>query len=83
MLYSNKFSMTYRSVAWKTVATQDFFVFSGPAPFSATTPVIGTGLAMSLLTATAALGFLRPAPVVAVDEVVAQLFAMAVSAPAF
>jgi hypothetical protein len=47
--------MTYRSVAWKTVANRDFFVFLGPTPFSATAPVVGTGLAMSLLTV--AVGF--------------------------
>jgi hypothetical protein len=42
MLYSNKFSTTYRSVVWKIVANRDFFVFSGPKPFSATTPVVRT-----------------------------------------
>jgi hypothetical protein len=55
MLYSYKFTMTYRSVQRNTVANRDFFAFSGPAPFSATGPVIGTGLATSLLTA--AVGF--------------------------
>jgi hypothetical protein len=37
------------------VANRDFFAFSGPAPFSATGPVVGTGLATSLLAA--AVGF--------------------------
>jgi hypothetical protein len=55
MLYSYKFMMTYRSVAWKTVANRDFFIFSGPAPFSTTALVVGTGLATSLLTV--AVGF--------------------------
>jgi hypothetical protein len=41
--------MTYKSVQWNTVANQDFFAFSGPAPFSTTGPVVRTGLAMSLL----------------------------------
>jgi hypothetical protein len=58
MLYLNEFSMTYRSVAWKTVANQDFFVFSGPTPFSATALVVRTGLAMLLLTAAAGFGIL-------------------------
>jgi hypothetical protein len=48
--------MTYRSVAWKTVANQDFFVFSGPTPFSATAPVVRTGLATSFLTAATGFG---------------------------
>jgi hypothetical protein len=56
MLYSHKFSTTYRSIAQKTVANRDFFVFSGPAPFSATAPVVGTSLAMSLLTVAAGFG---------------------------
>jgi hypothetical protein len=56
MLYLNEFSMTYRSVAQKTMANRDFFVFSGPTPFSATAPVVGTGLAMLLLTTAAGFG---------------------------
>jgi hypothetical protein len=56
MLYLNEFSMTYRSVAWKTMANQDFFVFLGPVPFSATALVVRTGLAMLLLTAAAGFG---------------------------
>jgi hypothetical protein len=47
--------MTYMSIQWNTVANQDFFSFSGLAPFSATGPVVGTGLATSLLTV--AIGF--------------------------
>jgi hypothetical protein len=38
------------------VANWDFFTFSGPAPFSATGPVVGTGLAMSPLTVAAGFG---------------------------
>jgi hypothetical protein len=38
------------------VANQDFFVFSGPAPFSATSLVVGTSLATSLLIAAAGFG---------------------------
>jgi hypothetical protein len=56
MLYLNEFSMTYRSVARKMVANQDFFVFSGLTTFSATAPVVGIGLAMLLLTAAAGFG---------------------------
>jgi hypothetical protein len=56
MLYSYKFTMTYKSVQWNTVANRDFFAFSGPAPFSATGPVVGTGLATSLLIAAAGFG---------------------------
>jgi hypothetical protein len=48
--------MTYKSIAWKTVANRDFFVFSGPAPFFAPAPVVGTGLATSLLIAATSLG---------------------------
>jgi hypothetical protein len=43
MLYSYKFTMTYRYVQRNTVANQDFFAFLDPAPFSATGPVVGTG----------------------------------------
>jgi hypothetical protein len=45
--------MTYRFVQRNTVANRDFFSFSGPAPLSATGPVVGTGFATSLLTAAA------------------------------
>jgi hypothetical protein len=48
--------MTYRSVQRNTVANRDFFAFLGPAPFSATGPVVGTGLATSLLTAAPGFG---------------------------
>jgi hypothetical protein len=48
--------MNYRSVARKTMENRDFFVFSGPAPFSASAPVVGTYLTTSLLTAVAGLG---------------------------
>jgi hypothetical protein len=51
--------MTYRSVARKTVANRDLFVFSSLAPFSATALVVGTDLATTLLTTAA--GFLIPA----------------------
>jgi hypothetical protein len=45
--------MTYRFVQRNTVMNRDFFTFLGPAPFSATRPVVGIGLATSLLTAVA------------------------------
>jgi hypothetical protein len=48
--------MTYWFVQRNTVANRDFFTFSGPAPFSATRLVVGTGLAMSLLTVAAGFG---------------------------
>jgi hypothetical protein len=48
--------MTYRFVQWNTMANRDFFTFSGPAPFSATKLVVGTGLATSLLTAVVGFG---------------------------
>jgi hypothetical protein len=51
--------MTYRFVQRNTVANPDFFVFSGPAPFSVTEPVFGTGLVTSLLTAAAGFGILE------------------------
>jgi hypothetical protein len=56
MSYLREFLMTYRSVARKTVANQDFFVFLGPTPFFATALVGGTGLATSLLTTAAGFG---------------------------
>jgi hypothetical protein len=48
--------MTYMSVQQNTVANRDFFAFSGPAPFSATGPVVRTVLATSLLTVAAGFG---------------------------
>jgi hypothetical protein len=42
--------MTYMFIQRNTVVNRDFFTFSGPAPFSTTGPVVGTGLATSLLT---------------------------------
>jgi hypothetical protein len=83
MLYSYKFMTTYRSVQRNTVANQDFFAFSGPAPFSAIGLVIEIGLATSLLTAAAGFGIPKASAVVAVVEVVAQLLDTVVSAPAF
>jgi hypothetical protein len=56
MLYSYKFTMTYRSVQQNTVANRDFFAFLGPVPFSTTSPVVRTGLATSLLTTAAGFG---------------------------
>jgi hypothetical protein len=56
MLYSYKFTTTYRSVQRNTMANQDFFAFSGLAPFSTTGSVVETGLAMSLLIAAANFG---------------------------
>jgi hypothetical protein len=51
--------MTDRSVQRNTVANRDFFAFSGPTPFFATGPVVGTSLATSLLTAVAGFGILE------------------------
>jgi hypothetical protein len=48
--------MTYMFVQRNTVANRDFFTFSGPAPFSATELVVGTGLVTSLLIAAASFG---------------------------
>jgi hypothetical protein len=73
--------MTYRFVQRNTVVNRDFFTFSGLAPFSSIEPMVGTGLVTSFLIEQQALGFLRPVPVVAVVEVLAQLLVLAVSAP--
>jgi hypothetical protein len=65
------------------VANQDFFSFSGLAPFSAPGLVVGTGFATSLLTAAAGFRIPEAYTYVVVVEVLAQLLAPAVSAPAF